>query len=697
LSTTSPPAATPPPPWSGPTRVRVVAGLLVLTLLVGWAAVSYAATGHTLSPYWPSAGIAVLMLCITEPRWRPLVLALVFPVSVAANMLGGRPLDIALGLGVVNVVEPAVVIAVLAARHAFPRLRTLDDFARLVAATVAGSLVGAVIAGTVVSRLGDGDFTTVTRAAFTSHASAILIIPLLGMRMPRPMTPRAGRVEATLQWALLLSTAAVVFSPGQELPLTVLSFPLLLWGAARLRPYAMATQLVVYALLTATLTTLGHGPFATYGLAHDLRPELIGTLYTASLLAAALVVIPLSIVIAEQERTLLRLRQNYSSMSSILAATTGTAILGTSLSGRIEFFNIGAEKLTGHRADDVVGSSSLALVRGEAGQLQLRIARGQDPDPVALEALIAPFLTGDDGNFTSDWEFVREDGEVRTVSVAVSRRLGDSGEPVGYLGVADDVTERRRHEAMVEAALESEKQLVERLAQVDAAKNDFLATVSHELRTPTTSIIGYSELLLSDESGTMPAMHHQIIGRIERNGRRLMGLVDDILTMSQVQLGEFRYNMAVTDLRDCVQRAIHAVEPQLGANYLALQPDLGDEEVKVLGDGDKLERVFANLLGNAVKFSHAGDTITVRLAPEGDEAVLRVCDTGVGISQEDQDRLFDQFFRGADAHSRATQGAGLGLPIASSIVAAHQGRIDVSSELGVGSTFEVRLPLLASR
>jgi PAS domain S-box-containing protein len=679
---------------SGPARVRIVAGLLVLELLLGWAAVSYAATGHTLSPYWPNAGIAVLILCLTEPRWRPAALAMIFPVSVAANMLGGRPLDIALGLGVTNVVEPAIVIAVLAADHAFPRLRTLEDFARLVAAAIAGSTVGAFLAGLTVSTFGEGDLWMVTLAALTSHASAILIIPLLGMRMPRPLQPRASRTEAVLQWSLLLATALAVYSPGQELPLTALAFPLLLWGAARLSPVVTVIQLGCYAAVTATLTTLGYGPFATYGAEHGLRPEVVGALFSGGLLSAALVVIPLTLVIAEQERTLLRLRQNYSSMSSILAATTGTAILGTSLTGRIEFFNIGAETLTGHRAEDVVGKAALALVRGDQGQLQLRIAPGEEPDQEALEALIDPFLTGEHGNFTSDWEFVREDGDVRTVSVAISRRLGDAGEPVGYLGVADDVTERRRHEAMVEAALESEKQLVERFAEVDAAKNDFLATVSHELRTPTTSIIGYSELLLSDETGALPAMHHQIIGRIERNGRRLMGLVDDILTMSQVQLGEFQYSMSVIDLRDSVQRALDSARPQLAPSYLTLEPNLGDEELKVLGDGGKLQRVFANLLGNAIKFSHAGDTIRVCLERQGDEAVFRVTDTGVGISLEDQSRLFDNFFRGAEARTRATQGPGLGLAIASSIVGRHDGRIDVTSELGVGSTFEVRLPLL---
>jgi hypothetical protein len=348
----------------------------------------------------------------------------------------------------------------------------------------------------------------------------------------------------------------------------------------------------------------------------------------------------------------------------------------------------------------------LALVDFGDGRLRIAIEVGEDPDTELLEDLIGPFLdssrddtarNGTTRAFTSDWDFVRRDGEVRTISVAISRRYRDDGQPVGFLGVADDVTERRRHEAMVAAALETEKQIVERLAQVDQTKNDFLSTVSHELRTPITSIIGYSQLLVSEDTTGLPAMHQQIIGRIERNGRRLMGLIEDMLTMSQVEVGSFSFERAPIDLREPVLNAVEAVQGTVAVNALALDVEVGPESVKVHGDPDKLERVFVNLLSNAAKFSHAGDRIGIQLCTEGHEAVLRVIDSGIGIGPEDQPHLFDRFFRGADAHALAIQGVGLGLPIAGSIVAGHDGRIDVVSELGQGSTFVVRLPLLTDR
>jgi signal transduction histidine kinase len=130
---------------------------------------------------------------------------------------------------------------------------------------------------------------------------------------------------------------------------------------------------------------------------------------------------------------------------------------------------------------------------------------------------------------------------------------------------------------------------------------------------------------------------------------------------------------------------------------VVLDVEVGLDAVEVAGDPDKLERAFVNLLSNAAKFSHAGDRIGTYLCTEGDEAVLRVVDSGIGIGPEDQTHLFDRFFRGADAHALAIPGVGLGLPVAGSIVAGHDGRIDVTSELGQGSTFAVRLPLLSDR
>jgi signal transduction histidine kinase len=189
-------------------------------------------------------------------------------------------------------------------------------------------------------------------------------------------------------------------------------------------------------------------------------------------------------------------------------------------------------------------------------------------------------------------------------------------------------------------------------------------------------------------------MHQQIIGRIERNGRRLMGLIEDMLTMSQIEVGTMRFHRVPLDVREPIQQAIESVTTAMPLHQIALVQDIPDEAVKVLGDLDKLERAFANLLSNAVKFSHPGDSVVVRLAVRDGHALVSVVDSGIGISLEDQAHLFDRFFRGADATARAIQGAGLGLSIAHSIVQGHDGSIDIESVLGQGSTFTVRLPLL---
>ena len=675
-------------------RGWLVGGLLGLEILVGHLAVHYSPPGTDTAMFWPNAGISVAALCLSRAAWRPTVLAGIFAVTVVANSLGGRALDVSLAYGLLNAAAAGTTVWVLSRRSTVrPQLQNLGDFVRLLVGALAGALVGAGIGAATAVLIGQDAFLTF-RSLVTSLGAAIVLVAPLAMDLPRH-GKHAGRVETAVQWAALITTVALVFGPGQELPLAFLPFPLLVWGAARYTPREVIAQLVVCFSLVTALTSAGFGPVVQAIEAAAAPSAMVGTLLQAQVLAAVLVVLPLSLVRTQQLITVDRLTHSHDLVSNILDSTTATAILGTDLHGRIEFFNIGAERMTGYRADEVIGRATVDLVDFGDGRLRMVISPGPRAETRPLTSVIGPMLADEDEtSFTSDWDFVPRDGGVRTISVAISHRYGDDGRPIGFLGVADDVTERRRHEAMVAAALETEKQIVERLAQVDQTKNDFLSTVSHELRTPITSILGYSQLLVSDDSGTLPAMHQQIISRIERNGRRLMGLIEDMLTMSQVEVGSFSFAKAPIDLRDPVCNAIEAVHGTVAVNDLDLDLDLGLEAVKVYGDPDKLERVFVNLLSNAAKFSHAGDTISVHLDAEGDHAVLKVVDSGIGIGAEDQAHLFDRFFRGADAHAMAIQGVGLGLPIAGSIVAGHDGRIEVISELGRGSTFVVRLPLL---
>ena len=240
----------------------------------------------------------------------------------------------------------------------------------------------------------------------------------------------------------------------------------------------------------------------------------------------------------------------------------------------------------------------------------------------------------------------------------------------------------------------ADRELVRRLAEADRLKGDFVTTVSHELRTPLTSIIGYAELLLSD-TGELPPVHRQVLGRIERNARRLSGLVEDLLTMAQVEDGGLRLTPVPLDLREPARAAAVAAAGPLATKELTLATELGDTPVTVAGEAGKLERAVTHLLANAVKFSHVGETVLLRLTVEDGQAALRVVDTGVGISPEEQQRLGERFFRGADAQDRVVPGAGLGLAVTRAIVDAHGGTVGVRSEPGAGSVFTIRLPVLA--
>ncbi len=668
--------------------LAIVAAEVVTGALATWSAMP----GAILAVFWPNTGLSAIALLLVAPRQRWLVLAAVFPANLAANLLSGRDLDLALVLALGNVVAAGLFLAWMTWGRRTPRLHTLTDLVRLLVATALGATGAAVVVGAGAALTGDADLLVAARGALTDHAASLLVLVPLTLDVPhRPRPSAVGRAEAAAAWASLAVVTTLAFAPGQELPIAFLPFPVLAWAAGRLEVRQVTWQIVLLAALVVALTTAGAGTFGATVERVD-QPEVAGTLVTAYLVSAILVALPLALHRAQRLIALDRLTSNYGMLSNLLAATTGNAILGTTLEGRIEFFNVGAERMLGWRAEEVTGSGSIALDRLPGGEARLRVAVDERPAMGSFGALAEPLLDRAEADVSGDWSFVRRDGTVRTASVAVTRRFGEDGRPVGYLAVADDVTERRREEAAVAAALATEKQIVDRLAQVDQTKNDFLATASHELRTPITSIIGYAELLLADDTGALPAMHHQIVGRIRRNGRRLLGLIEDMLAMGQVEVGSFHFDRRPIDLRRPVAQAVAEASVDLEAKRLTVELALGEDPVIVEGDEEKLERVFAHLLNNAVKFSHESDTVVVTVAREHDEAIATVADTGLGIPREDQDHLFDRFYRGANAHELAIQGVGLGLSIASSIVVGHGGSIEVHSEPGRGSTFAVRMP-----
>ncbi len=671
-----------------------VAAALVLPL--SYLAVEVARFGGNIALWWPAAGVGVIAVAAAPARQRPVVALLIACLAGLGNLLGGREPNVAVFLGIANGIEVLVGGSVLAqGRRGWPRLRTMEDLALLFGAAVAAGTTIAVLVATVATQFYGDAWAAIAGAVLASHAASILVIAPVCMSLERT-GHRASSLETWVQSVFLVATVAAVLAPGQHLPLAFLLFPSLVWGAARLTPTAVVWQVFGTAVALTAATILDWGFFSsTWGLAG----EMTGFLLQATVVTMTAVTLPLMVLRSHTTWTEGALESTDETLRNVMSATTATAVLGTDLVGTIEFFNVGAEELTGWSAEDVVGRATLALHPSDDGDDddRLTISPTSSQDRAPLLTLVTPFLEDETTpSFSRDWQFLRKDGEIRTVSVRISKRYHDD-QVVGFLGVAHDVTERRRQEDLTHAALTAEREVVERLEQVDRAKNDFMATVSHELRTPITSIMGYTELLLSDETGSLPSMHRQILSRVDRNGRRLMGLVEDVLTMSQIEVGTLRFRFRDVDLRTVVERAVETEVSVFGVAGVMLQQSIAEQLLPVSADPDKLERAVAALLDNAAKYSQPGASVQLSLAVEDSHAVLTVSDSGIGISEEDQAKVFDRFFRSADASERVIQGAGLGLTVTRAIIEGHHGSISCESQLGEGATFTIVLPLSADQ
>jgi two-component system phosphate regulon sensor histidine kinase PhoR len=242
-------------------------------------------------------------------------------------------------------------------------------------------------------------------------------------------------------------------------------------------------------------------------------------------------------------------------------------------------------------------------------------------------------------------------------------------------------------------AFEQQRESVRRLQELDEAKDAFVSTVSHELRTPLTSIVGYLELMADGGMGDLSDEVSAGLSIIERNVIRLRSLVEDLLTLSAYDGSRGPREGRPVDLAAIVVECLQSMRPTI-ANAglevdLELDPTLGD----VMGDVMDFERVMSNLLNNAIKFTQPGGRITVRLTQQRQMAVLVVSDTGIGIPDDEQERLFSRFFRSSLAIADEIQGTGLGLSLVQAVVDSYGGTIGVDSEVGKGTSFTVRLPL----
>jgi len=239
------------------------------------------------------------------------------------------------------------------------------------------------------------------------------------------------------------------------------------------------------------------------------------------------------------------------------------------------------------------------------------------------------------------------------------------------------------------------EEIQEKSRQVEEAskhKSQFLANMSHELRTPLNAILGYAELVLDGIYGDAPEKMRNVLERIQTNGKHLLGLINDVLDLSKIEAGQLVLSLNDYSIKDMMQGVYVAVEPLAGNKKLNFKLEVSPDLPPARGDERRLSQVLLNLVGNAIKFTDTGE-VAIKASTANGSYTVAVRDTGPGIAEADQAKIFEEFQQSESTHTKAKGGTGLGLAIAKRIVEMHGGRLWVESTLGNGATFFFTVPL----
>jgi signal transduction histidine kinase len=266
---------------------------------------------------------------------------------------------------------------------------------------------------------------------------------------------------------------------------------------------------------------------------------------------------------------------------------------------------------------------------------------------------------------------------------------GFSNNTAGLMRTFADQSVLAMHNARLFSEVENRGR---QLALASEHKSQFFANMSHELRTPLNAVLGYTELLADGLYGEIPDRAKQVLERVQANGSHLLGLINDVLDLSKIEAGELALNCEEYSLRGVIEIVVASTDSLAQAKDLALVAHVPDDLPKGFGDPRRLTQVLLNIVGNAIKFTEQG-TVGISAAAMNDTFEIAIRDTGPGIAPDDRTRIFDAFHQVDNSNTRSKGGTGLGLSISKRLIEMHGGTIVVDSEIGVGSTFLLRMPI----
>ena len=597
------------------------------------------------SIFWPASGVAAGAFAVTPKGRRGVLLAGLAAATVLSNTLHGTSLVTAIGFVAANGIEALVAGTALGRR--LPQGRRIVRFIDLVwllrAALVAGLAGGA--AGAVIAWMSAGSplFPTLISWWIAAAGGVIMVTPAVLAtislrREPPPHGWSRPALISTFATALTLAVSIVLSDiAGRNLSYMVI-LPLLM-SAMIVGQRGTAILTAAAALFIVWGAGQGLGPFG--------RPDSVLDPVIASQLF--LIVIQLSVTALAIESS--RRRDLIAELQGVLdAATEGvlvvdeTGVVRRVNAGAVDLFGHTQGELVGHKLTEFIGPAHDASPRSDGGSDKLRLIRG-----------------------------LRADGTIFWAEAS----QGSIAEPSGrhrFALIVRDVTER-----------------IDAEARVERLQDEFVSQMTHELRTPLTAILGYSDILLTNESGK----RSEELEIIHSSAQTVLEMIDDILAFKRLAAAEAEHKQEPIDLKEIAAEAVSMMEGPAKARGIGFVAGL-QPTPKIQGDRRQLEQAVRNLISNAVKYSHDGGVVEVSTTAVDRQIVVGVADHGIGIPADDQTRIFRRFFRAANAEAAGIPGSGLGLVLVREVAQAHGGDVSLTSALGAGTRVTMSLPMTNS-
>jgi PAS domain S-box-containing protein len=659
---------------------------------------------------WPPSGLALAALLLAGNRaWPGIWLGAAFAnITVQSSPL------VAVFIASGNALEAVVGASLIRYFIGVPRRFDCgEDVFKFVGLAAIASMVAATIG--VLSIVATGAIRWADSPPhwwtwWQGDTTGIIVVTpliLLWTDDPPEARPLTRKLEATV-FALGLALAAyavvgtdVTASAHGPSPLLLfLSFPFIIWAAFRFDEREVAATIAALCAIAVASTIIGHGPLSS----DSINTSLL--LLLAFIGIAAVTGLVLSAVVDERRRATEALRQARDGLARRVAERTRAleqanqelqhdiamrskleeefkrseekfrlmvegiqdyAIFMLDPEGKVASWNAGAEKIKGYKADEIIGQHFSRFYPQEAidrsfPQQELQIATKH-------------------GRFEDEGWRLRKDGSAFWANVIITPLFDAEGRLRGFAKVTRDMSERKR---------------VEALERGEREMTAFLAMLAHELRNPLAPIRNALDLMRIKSAGDSTQEWSRNV--IDRQLTQLTRLVDDLLDVGRITSGKIVLHKEPVEIDAAVLRAVESVQPLADARGHTLEVRLARDPLLVDGDLARLSQVVLNLLNNAIKYTPDGGRIDVEVAREGQLAIVRVKDTGIGMGADLIPRVFDLFVQGERALDRAEGGLGIGLTLVKRLVALHGGDILALSEgRGRGSEFVVRLPALAQK